>query len=346
MKIYQKTAVFILSIVTLSCSTFLKNDTQKYEDLNDTEPHRILFYNVENLFDTLDDANKADEEFLPEGNKHWTPYRYYDKLQKISKVILAAGEWNTPSFIALCEIENRNTLNNLLEWTPLKNYQYGIIHKESPDFRGIDVALLYDKEKVQPLYYNFYKLHFPFSPRTKTREILYSKNLINKDTLHIFVNHWPSRRGGKEASEPKRIFVAEFLREKVDSILGTNINAKIIITGDFNDEPTDSSIYYYLKAQSDTTFNEEGVLFNYMYEKKNRGEGSYKYRYEWNMLDQIIISKGLYSSKNKAVIFKEDWLLKEDERYTGKTIYRTYYGPRYQGGYSDHLPVFLDFYLN
>ena len=221
----------------------------------------------------------------------------------------------------------------------------GSFIKNPPDFRGIDVALLYDKDNVQPIYYNFYQLHFPFSPRTKTREILYSKNLINKDTLHIFVNHWPSRRGGKEASEPKRIYVAEFLREKVDSILKTNNNAKIIITGDFNDEPTDSSIYYYLKAHSDTSFNDKGVLFNYMYEKKNNGEGSYKYRYEWNMLDQIIISKGLYNSKNKATILKEDWLLKEDERYTGKTIYRTYYGPRYQGGFSDHLPVFLDFYL-
>ncbi len=173
------------------------------------DSYKIMFYNVENLFDTYDDSLINDEEFLPEGDRFWNNHKYYSKLNNIYKVIVAVGGWQPPAIIGLCEIENRTVLNDLVNNTPLVKFEYQIIHKESPDRRGIDVGLLYRKELFQPISYEAIPINFPNNPESKTRDILYVKGIAEKsDTLNIFINHWPSRWGGQLESEDRRLFVA------------------------------------------------------------------------------------------------------------------------------------------
>ncbi len=312
---------------------------------------RIMFYNVENLFDTQNDSLKKDDEFLPNGVKYWTNYKYYDKLHKIAKVIVSVGGWQTPEIIGLCEVENRKVLNDLCKKTGLKNLNYSIIHKESPDKRGIDVALLYKAKFFTPIFYQAIKVSFEQDTAGTTRDILYVKGLANnKDSLHIFVNHWPSRWGGQMATEHKRISAAKHLRKFVDSIVDYNANAKIIIMGDLNDYPDNKSITRFLKAEKDFDNIKDNKLYNLSaYIENTKNIGSHKSRGEWGVLDQIIVSgallnanKGLKAGKDDAYIFNADFLQTEDETYTGKKNFRTYLGYRYLGGYSDHLPVFID----
>lgn len=317
---------------------------------------RIVFYNVENYFDIEDDSLTHDEEFTPEGFKHWSFGKMVDKQRKISEVIYDIGKWELPGLLGLCEVENRGVLDNLIKYTPLGESSYKIIHKESPDWRGIDVAVFYRPEVFTPLDTTYIKVVFPFDKSKTTRDILYVKGLIKQiDTLHFFVNHWPSRYGGQQASEPKRLHVASLVKNKVDSILNKNPNAKIIITGDFNDEPSNKSIIEILNAKPDTNeLNGRNGLVNLMYNmKEKKGLGSYKYRFEWNMLDQFIVSKALlntnqpiFTRPEEVIIFKRDYLMQEDDKYPGKKPFRTYLGPRYLGGYSDHFPVYLDLILN
>lgn len=345
----------ILSAIVVSVLLILVScHNQKDLSTSINEPqnrnfYRFMFYNVENLFDTIDAPKKKDEDFTPDGRYHWTSFRYYKKIQMVSKVIIAVGQWEAPDFIGLCEIENRSVLEDLLRLTPLKKYNYDIIHKESPDFRGIDNALLYRRDKARVLFYDFYPVQFPDNPGKHTRDIIYARFVLkNKenDTLNVFINHFPSRWGGQEASEPGRLLVAGILRSKVDSLLSLNSNANILICGDFNDEPSNKSISEVLKARGDSSSTSD--LYNLMAQYEKKGQGSYRYQYEWNMLDQIIVSKslldgqGLETSFAKAKIFRADWLMYEDKKYNSIKPNRTFVGPRYTGGYSDHLPVFTD----
>lgn len=347
--------LFILSIILLvsACSTS-KNTSQKEIENSFEEVERgyfrIMFYNAENLFDTFDDSLKTDEEFLPDGDKHWTKEKYYKKLSNVGKVITAVGGWEPPDVIGLCEIENRYVLDGLTKFSLLKNFKYRIIHEESPDQRGIDVGLLYLQDKFTPIYFRAIPIVFPDDSR-KTRDILYVKGKTTKnDTLHIFVNHWPSRWGGQVNSESKRVYVAGVLRNVVDSIFETNLNANIIITGDFNDEPEDISISENLKAIKEYDNIKNGELYNLSYYlQKTKGQGSHKYQGNWGMLDQFIVSGNLltkngriYTSTDDVHVFNADFLLEKDEANMGSMPFRTYIGFKYNGGFSDHLPVFLD----
>lgn len=315
---------------------------------------RFVFYNVENLFDTFDDTLKHDEEFLPWGMKGWKTERYEDKLKKIFKVLVNTGGWELPEIIGLCEIENRFVLEELIRKTPLSREKYGIVHEDSPDARGIDLGFIYRKDAFLPLKHQAISINFPFD-EYKTRDILHVEGLVNKrsDTLHIFLCHFPSRRGGQVASEPKRTYVAGQLRSRVDSILGIQPNAQIIITGDFNDEPTNKSIYEVLRAKENWPLANKGDLFNYMHAYKvKEGKGTYKYKGYWNMLDQFIVSEGLldgkngvYLKSNSAQIYKRPWLLQEDAENPGDKPFRTYGGAQYLGGYSDHFPIYLDLFF-
>jgi predicted extracellular nuclease len=231
-----------------------------------------MFYNVENLFDTQDDPLVRDEEFLPEGDRFWNKHKYYSKLNNIYKVIVAVGEWSPPAIIGLCEIENRKVIDDLVSSTPLNKFDYQIVHKESPDRRGIDVGLLYRKELFTPLSYEAIPINFPNNPESKTRDILYVKGITNtSDTLNIFINHWPSRWGGQLESEGRRVFVASVLKEKVDSIFKSNPKSNIIITGDFNDYPNNKSLNEVLAASQkfdDITTNQLYNLSAYFYKTK------------------------------------------------------------------------------
>jgi predicted extracellular nuclease len=315
---------------------------------------RIMFYNTENFFDIYNDSLTRDDEFLPEGSRHWNNKRFTDKLNKLCKVIIAVGGWEPPEIIGLCEVENTSVLYKLIYETPLSKYDYGIVHRDSPDSRGIDVALLYRKDKLVLLDKIFFNICFPGDSLKKTRDILYFKGKVfNKDTLHIFINHWPSRYGGQIETEPYRIYASRLLKNKVDSVFNINKRSKIIITGDFNDEPENKSLAEYLSAVNRTDLSSDTITDNKLYNLSytlsgNAKLGSYKYRSEWDIFDQFIVSGTLLNSRNVSTskddihIFDAPFLMKKDDRYSGYRPFRTYWGYKYEGGFSDHLPVYLD----
>ena len=347
----MKSIRIILIIFLVSSSLFSAEVKAQINSSENKNRFRIVFYNVENLFDIYNDSLTNDDEFTPEGIRSWNNHRFYKKLNNIYKVIVGIGKWEPPSVVGLCEIENRFVLNKLIYKTPLKNLDYKIIHEESPDWRGIDVALLYRQDKFEPLYFETINIRFPFDTSKRTRDILYVKGLIaDNDTIHLFVNHWPSRYGGYLASKPKREFVASVLKNKTDSVFKTNRLANILIMGDFNDDPADESLTIFLKAKSDTSELVNPGLFNLMsVYKKEWKAGTLKYKENWNVFDQIIVSDALLFGSNnliispeRAKIYNADFLFEEDSKYLGKKPFRTYTGAKYNDGYSDHLPVFVD----
>jgi predicted extracellular nuclease len=311
---------------------------------------RIVFYNCENYFDNKDDTLTNDEEFLPDGDRNWTLSRYLDKGNRIAKVITAIGGWRPPELVGLCEVENRSVLNYLIKSSPLYVFNYKIIHKESPDQRGIDVALLYQPKSFSPIFTHFIPINYPFSDR-KTRDILYTKGLLmNGDTLHLFVNHWPSRYGGQLESEESRLYVASQLKTYTDSIALSTSGSLIVLIGDFNDEPDNQSLLEKLDAvpKYDSLIRPKLVNLSYALQFE-KYEGTYKYQGNWGIIDQIIVSGSLlegnentFTLPEKATIFNAPFLLETDETYLGQKPFRTFTGFKYNGGYSDHLPVFLD----
>ncbi len=314
---------------------------------------RIMFYNVENYFDIYDDSLFADGEFLPGNDKNWNYYRYKEKTLHLFKTIAAIGETRPPEIICFAEIENKNVLFELTKNTPLEKYNFEIVHFESPDFRGIDVGLIFRSDVIQKLASQRIAVSFPSDPHRTTRDILHFKALVMRsDTLHVFVNHWPSRRGGQKASESKRMAAARILKEKTDSILLINPCANIVITGDFNDEPYDESLRVGFSALTLQENQECGILYNLSgLLRENCQCGTYRYGAHWNMLDQFIVSGkllisdvGLRTCSECLQIAGFDFLLIEDKKYGGVKPFRTYQGPVYKGGFSDHLPIFLDLF--
>lgn len=311
---------------------------------------KIMFYNVENYFDVVDDPEKADEEYLPGGFRGWNNAKYYTKQANISKVISALGGWVPPAIVGMCEVESDKALSDLTKMSPLKNLNYRYIHYESPDARGIDVALLYQYDQFTPHYSEAIPINFS-NTTYKTRDLLYVSGTINAtgDTLHVFVCHWPSRLGGELESEDRRVQVAEHLRHKVDSVFSTAKSPNIVIMGDFNDYPANTSILNTLGANPLNDGFEADKLYNLAFRLEEKGKGSHKFQGEWGMFDQIIVSGGLLNPENNITttvqdmnVFEPDFLLEDDKAFLGKMPKRTYIGMRYQGGFADHLPVYLD----
>ena len=308
---------------------------------------RLMFYNVENYFDTKDDPHTNDNAFLPEGSMRWTQARYLEKRNNIFRVIAGVGEWDPPALVGLCEIENRGVLDDLVKNTPLSKYPYSIVHKESPDPRGIDCALFYRSDYLKCIGEQFIRVRFSDN-RKRTRDILYARLCTrNNDTIHVFVNHWPSRVGGQKQSDPSRMLAASYLREKIDSIFSKNSMANIIVTGDFNDGPKDKSLTAGLSALNDTVQPKRSALFNMSTYKMSEPIGTIKYQGKWSVFDQIIVSGGLLRGKlhtgvDNCHIFKADYLFEPDIRYKGVKPFRTYIGLKYNNGFSDHLPVYID----
>lgn len=312
----------------------------------------VMFYNVENLFDTLNVSGKSDKEFTPEGSSNWTSERYWKKIGDISKVIDQVGEQKTADIVGLAEVENRRVLEDLIDTKPLKKKDYAIVHHESHDERGIDVAMLYNSSTVKILHKENIFVDFAWDVDDRTRDILYVKLLADeKDTLHMFVNHWKSRGGGVEATAPKRIRSADIARQYIDSLFNVNTQSKIILMGDLNDNPDNTSVRRVLDANG--VFDQDGTsLYNLAWKPYKRGEGSYHYWREdtWNMFDQLIISRallrdttsGLKAVNEEQCIFKREWILHEED--DGDKVPSKTYGKEYYGGVSDHLPVY--FYLD
>ncbi len=311
---------------------------------------RAMFYNVENLFDCHNDSLKNDEEFLPDAPRVWTRSRYYNKLAKIAKVIAAAGKGQMPDLVGLCEVENDTCLTDLTEHSPLRAAGYRYVMTDSPDERGIDVALLYQRGSFKLL-----GKHSISIPRTQikmrtTRDILHvSGQVLSGDTLDVFVCHLPSRSEGEERTEPRRLFAAQVLRKAADSVMNVCQHPNVLIMGDFNDYPTNRSIAKVLGAVAPKDDVLPRKLYNLMADRK---EGTYRYRGEWGVFDHLIVSghllqgqEAMRTSYNQAHILRLPFLLEEDDRYGGDTPVRTYFGVKYHGGFSDHLPVCVDFLI-
>lgn len=312
---------------------------------------RIVSYNLENLFDWMDDSKTDDDSFTEEGDHQWTEKKFRRKLSNLSKALVAAGGWQTPVVIGLCEVENAFVVNELAHNTELSYADYSFVHRDSPDQRGVDVAMLYDAKRFQLITQSFLRVHLEERP---TRDILYAKGVLKEtgDTLHLFVNHWPSRYGGELESEAKRIKAAQVLRHTTDSIFSHNKEANIVIMGDFNEYPSNESISRTLGAFKQWEQAEAGNLYNTCFQYDgNESVGSHKFEGRWGMLDQFIISghllsnmNGLHTNLSLVNICNEPFLLKKDR--TGFAPKRAFLGTLFANGFSDHLPIYMDLIIN
>lgn len=331
----------------------------------------VMFWNVENFFEPFDNPGTNDNDFTPFGKYYWTWKKFEKKRDDIAKVIISAScnmetaglEGQTsesPALIGLAEVENRFVLNQLVNETPLARLNYKIIHADSQDERGIDVALLYRPSRFKPLKINFIPDSSILSKvaggkdadlkNFKTRWVLYAKGIVNElDTLHVLVNHWPSKLGGEQKTHKSRMLVSNIVRCFTDSILQSQPDANIILMGDFNDTPESEP----LKNLSGFKNCASSFL------SSHRGEGTHKYNGKWEMLDQFLISQHLVYEKDNSLenygrstrwifcadpgmeIFKSDYLLQRDKMFLGEKLKKTLNGPQYLGGASDHLPILL-----
>lgn len=311
------------------------------------ESFRVLFWNVENLFDTKDDSLKNDEEFLPDATRHWTPYRYREKLKKLAKGIIASGGEYVPDLVGLCEVENDTCMRDLIRFSPLKEAGYRYVMTHSPDERGIDVALLYQRGSFKLLHSQSVCIPYRQLGERPTRDILHvAGQVVSGDTLDVLVCHMPSRSGGAAKREAFRMWAARVLRQTVDSLVQVRRYPQVLIMGDFNDYPTSKSVGRVLGAMPYINKVKADGLYNLMHGME---QGTYRYWGEWGIFDQFIVSGpmllgegAIRTSPDKARILRHPFLLEEDERYGGDKPFRTYNGLKYQDGFSDHLPIALD----
>jgi predicted extracellular nuclease len=312
----------------------------------------VVSYNVENLFDTINSPQFEDDDFTPSGAKAWTYERYSKKLNDLARVILSIPIKERPALIGLAEIENREVLEDLIQVRGLRKGDYEIVHEDGQDPRGIDCALLYRPELFKYLSHEYVPIADPVDPEYLHRGILHVHGKgPDGSSLHIFVNHWKSRAGEALVTERQRMFSAITLRKQLDLLMSRESDFKVIIMGDFNDEPTNRSITNGLSALNKRRNIEMGDYYNLFYDLHNlEGQGTYNYKGSWNMLDQIIVSynllnqaKGLSTGFDSGEILKEEWMLYPSEKYGESLPSATYGGPEYFGGPSDHLPIYVNF---
>ena len=313
---------------------------------NQKNGYRLVFWNVENLFDTRDDPAKDDDAFTPEGDNHWTRRRYEQKLNAIYRVIAAAadrddGSFVMPAIVALAEVENDRVLVDLTLGTPLRRYHYGFIHYESPDARGIDNALLYRKGLFNPIHSEAINVSDSTLELASRDLLLVNGTLPSGDTLTVIVCHFPSKRGGAVA-DVKRHHVAEELGDILDSLHREHPERAVVVVGDFNASPDEPVIANTLMKRGASNY------INLM-ARMEHGEGSHNYQGQWAYLDQIIVAESMMGggcrlqvAEGKAKVLMPEFMMTEDEKNLGKKPLRTYQATKYLGGYSDHLPVYID----
>ena len=337
--------IFIFSLTITVCNS--QKNGKKYNI------RTIAFYNLENLFDTINDVNKNDEASPIMELKSNRSKVYWDKIEKLSSTIAQIGEDKTktsPAIIGVSEVENLNVLEDLIKSKHLVKNDYGIIHYDSPDKRGIDVALLYQKKYFNPIHHEvfnpkIFKDNYPIY----TRDQLLVSGYLDDELIHIIVNHWPSRRGGEAASRPNREKAAYQNTKIIEQVRTQDANAKILIMGDFNDDPNNSSFKNVLKTKSRKKEVAEGDLYNPYEDMFRRGFNTLKYRDKINLFDMIFFTSPLldkgekdFSSYKmyKAMIFNKRFLTTKKGKYKGYP-FRSFSSGNYTGGYSDHYPVYL-----
>jgi predicted extracellular nuclease len=331
------------TIITLLFLLFCSISSHAQKDL------WVAFYNQENLFDTIDDPHKNDNEFLPSGKNQWNTQKYQTKISNMSKVIASMNDGKGADILGMCEVENDLVLTDITKDPQLKKMKYSFVHFEGPDERSIDNALMYQSKKFTLLSAKPYPVVFAENPRSKTRDILLVvlQEKKTKSTLVVLVNHFPSRLGGESESQPKRINAARILRGIYDSIYKANPTIPVVIMGDFNDEPSDTSMRDVLNAKGQVGESTTHELFNAMTSLQEKGTGSHFYRNEWHSLDQIIVSSNLVKCTGKLCyqpssvgVYKQSWMLETEGKYAGSPL-RTFAGQKYLSGFSDHLPVYI-----
>ncbi len=312
----------------------------------------VVSYNVENLFDTVNSLLFDDDAFTPDGSKKWTSDRYKKKVIDLAMVLGSIPGSELPAVIGLTEIENRKVLEDLINNPKLRKGAYEIIHEDGVDPRGIECALLFRPEYFKYLSHNYIPIEDPVDPEYLYRSILHVQGKGPEGlTLHLFMNHWKSRSGGAAKTERQRIAAASTLRKQLDFLSSTESEFRVIIMGDFNDEPTNLSMIQGLSAFNKRHNIQSGDLYNLFYDSHNlESLGSYNYRGTWNMLDQFIVSynmlnqeSGLSTGFEQGKIFSEEWMMYDNEKYGEKLPSSTYGGPNYYGGPSDHLPIYVTF---
>lgn len=330
--------------ITLFVFTSLfAQDEKKYEMIC------VAFYNVENLFDTIDQADVVDEEFLPGSEKQWGTQRYTKKIKNISETLATIGTEKTnepPAIIGLCEVENRSVIEDLATSEALAEYNYQIEHFDCWYYRGVDNAFMYRPDYFTVTNAVSYKLTFPQLPDLSTRDQLLVSGLLLGEPVHFIVLHYPSRRGGEKRSRPLRIQAAELTKQIIDSIQNIDPNSKIILMGDLNDDPTNASVKDVLKSHGKIEKLKKDELFNPMANLFKQGIGSLAYKDSWNLFDQIILTPSFINkdykswSFYKAFVFNKTYLMQSEGRFKGYP-FRTFVGNTYQGGYSDHFPSYI-----
>lgn len=335
-----KLLIFFLLII-LTCSA----QKQQYKSAI------IAFYNLENFYDTVDNPNINDEDFLPAGAKNYNGKIYRTKVEHLATVVSQIGTDINPDGIALigvAEIENDTVLNDLIHHPLLINRNYGIVHYDSKDIRGVDVGLLYNPKYFTVLNSKKLFVHLPQGAKNSffTRDVLWVKGILNSDTINVFVNHWPSRLGGEQRSAPGRAAGAMVDKRFIDSIEKINLNAKIIVMGDLNDDPVSASVTKVLNAKGGTEDIKPGGLYNPWVELYKKGIGTLAYQDAWGLFDQIIISYSWLDKNQRGYffyrqhIFNKEFMVENIGKYKGYPM-RTWDGNVYRGGYSDHFPTYI-----
>jgi hypothetical protein len=317
------------------------------------KPHMVAFWNLENLFDIYDDPETHDEEFTPNGVKQWNEIKYAKKLANVERVLfdIAAVQKEYPIVIGVSEIENRSVLEDLVEQPKLKGANYRICHYDSPDARGVDVAFLYRSDVFKLEGSDNIKLNVEELPNFRTRDLVVMWGTIDGEPFYFLVSHWPSRLGGKEASQFKRDACAKQIREIKDSLLANNPATKVIVMGDFNDDATDASLVKVMGAKGKVKELETGDFFNPFNEMLRANQGTLAYQDSWNLFDNICVTENLVNAsegkyrliKGKKFygnIFVRNYMLQQDGQYKGYPL-RTFVSNNFQNGFSDHFPVYI-----
>ncbi|NNV55605.1 endonuclease/exonuclease/phosphatase family protein [Limnovirga soli] len=311
----------------------------------------VAFYNLENFYDTIDNPIVNDDEFTPLGDKNYNSKIYSSKIQHLASVIAQIGtEVNPdgPALLGVAEIENDTVLNDLIANPQIKNRNYHYVHYDSKDLRGVDVGLVYNPKYfvVEDSRKLFVRLPSGSKESFFTRDVLWVKGKLNGETVHVFVNHWPSRLGGEERSAPARAAAAQVGKDFIDSLQKTDLNAKIIVMGDLNDDPISPSLTRVMGAKGDMEKVSAGGFYNPWVEMYKKGIGTLAYQDAWGLFDQIIISSSWLNKEQngfffyKQHIFNKEFLIENIGKYKGYPM-RTWDGNTYRGGYSDHFPTYL-----
>jgi predicted extracellular nuclease len=339
----MKTFLICLSTLLLSISITAQKNSYKISIVG--------FYNLENLYDTLNNTEIDDEEFLPGGPRNYNTIIYNDKLAKLSRVIQEMGKSLTPDGVAIlgvAEIENDTVLTDLINRPELRQSHFKFIHYDSPDKRGVDVGLLYNPKYFTVLNSKNLFVQLPTGSKESffTRDILWVKGILNGEEIHIYVNHWPSRRGGEERSAPARAAAAGVVRHHADSIFKNNAQAKIIIMGDLNDDPINKSLTKVIRAKASKPEVGVGEFYNPWVQLYKKGIGTLAYQDAWGLFDQILVSQAFLDKNQKGYFFAQQsifnpaYLIENNGKYKGYPM-RTWDGLTYRGGYSDHFPTYI-----